>query len=226
VTGFTIGYSSRPSRVRIAGADHRYHARQEHCVLASGLTRDEALDLEEDVRHVFQGYPKYDKRNRRHVRSAGGSPRAMPAAKVHVVCLAWADRQSRAQHYARNRRTLRRLSAIGSSAAKVHTWIDDDRGYLGALRSKGSFVVALGKQNVHFHLAECSRVRTTRRASRPNPLTCNGRTKGTGKSLAALYRWAAKHCPKGLTSQKSWHICTCLKSRLHLVRSPTSSMGT
>ena len=56
----------------------------------------------------------------------------------------------------------------------------------------GHFVAAIGKQNVHFHSAQCRFARLVRPSDTSHPLTGNGRKKYTGGSLAALYRSASR----------------------------------
>jgi hypothetical protein len=202
VAGFTIGYSSGPPEKRVRGSDHRDHARTECMTLAKGLTRQQALDLEAELTAQFEHHPKYDKRGLRYTRSAGGGPQVPPDAPVHFVYLAWASVRGRSRHDAENRALLEAISRSGDPGARFYSWIDDDPGYLRALSAPGHFVAAIGKQNVHFHLAECRFARLVRPSDNPHPLTGNGRKKYTGESLAALYRSAKRNCPSKLAGQK------------------------
>jgi hypothetical protein len=138
-----------------------------------------------------------------------------PDALVHFVYLAWASVRGRTRHDAENRGLLEEISRSGAPVATVHSWIDDDLGYLRALSAPGHFVVAIGKQNVHFHLAQCRFARLARPSDNPHPLTGNGRKKYTGDSLAALYRSAEQNCPSKLAGQKDrWQVCHCLREKL------------
>jgi hypothetical protein len=196
VAGFTIGYCSGPPEKRVRGSDHRDHARTECMTLARGLTRRQALDLEAQLTAQFGHHPKYDERGLRYTRSAGGGPKVPPAAPVHFVYLAWASVQGRTRHDTQNRALLEEISRSGDPGTRVYPWIDDDQGYLLALSVPGHFVVAIGKQNVHFHVAQCRFARLARPSDNPNPLTGNGRKKYTGESLAALYRSGSKIAPQ------------------------------
>lgn len=215
VAGFTIGYSSGPLEKRMRGSDHRDHARTECMTLAEGLTRQQALDLEAQLTAPFAHHPKYDKRGLRYTRSAGGGPQVPPEARVHFVYLAWASVRGRTHHDAENRELLEAISRSGDPAARVYPWIDDDHGYLRALSASGHFVAAIGKQNVHFHVAQCRFARLARPSDHQHPLTGNGRKKYTGESLAALYRSAEQNCPSRLAAQKDrWQVCHCLRGSL------------
>jgi hypothetical protein len=216
VAGFTIGYCSGPPEKRVRGSDHRDHARTECMTLAKGLTRQQALDLEAELTAQFAHHPKYDKRGLRYTRSAGGGPQVPPDAPVHFVYLAWASVRGRTRHDTQNRALLVAISRSGDPGARVYSWIDDDPGYLRALLVAGHFVAAIGKQNVHFHAADCQGAPRTRPSSRSNPLTGNGRKKFTGASLAALHRAAEENCPRKLAGQQDrWHVCRqCLRGRL------------
>jgi hypothetical protein len=87
VAGFTIGYSSGPPDKRVRGSDHRDHARtEEHVILAGGLTRQQALDLEAQLTAQFEHHRKYDKRGLRYTRSAGGRA-ASAAGRAGPLCL-------------------------------------------------------------------------------------------------------------------------------------------
>ena len=216
VAGFTIGYSSGPPEKRVRGSDHRDHARTEEPItLARGLTRRQALDLEAQLTAQFEHHPEYDKRGLRYTRSAGGGPQVPPEAPVHFVYLAWASVRGRTRHDSENRALLEAISRSGDSGARVYSWIDDDPGYLRALSAPAHFVAAIGKQNVHFHLAQCRFARLARPSDNPHPLTGNGRKKYTGDSLAALYRAAEQNCPRKLAGQKErWQVCHCLREGL------------
>jgi hypothetical protein len=216
VAGFTIGYSSGPPGKRVRSSDHRDHARTEEPIaLAAGLTRRQALDLEAQLTAQFEHHPKYDKRGLRYTRSAGGGPQVAPDAPVHFVYLAWASVRGRTRHDAENRALLEAISRSGHPGARVFSWIDDDPGYLRALSAPGHFVAAIGKQNVHFHLAQCRFTHLGRPSDNPHPLTGNGRKKYTGESLAALYRAAEQNCPSKLAGQKDrWQVCHCLRDGL------------
>jgi hypothetical protein len=215
VAGFTIGYCSGPPEKRVRGSDHRDHARTECMMLASGLTRWQALDLEAQLTEQFRHHLKYDKRGLRYTRSAGGGPQVPPDAPVHFVYLAWASVRSRTHHDSKNRALLEAISRSGDPGARVYSWIDDDPGYLRALLPAGHFVAAIGKQNVHFHLAQCRFARLARPSDNPHPLTGKGRKKYTGESLAALYRSAEQNCPSKLACQKDrWQVCHCLRDGL------------
>jgi hypothetical protein len=215
VAGFTIGYCSGQPEKRVRGSDHRDHARTECLTLAGSLTRQEALDLEAQLTVQFKDHPKYDKRGVRYTRSAGGGPQVPPEAPVHSVYLAWASLRGRTRHDEDNGALLEAISKSGDPSATVHPWVNDDSGYLQALSAPGHFVVAIGKQNVHFHLAQCQFARLARPSANPHPLTGNGRKKYTGASLAALYRSADRNCPPKLASQKDrWQVCHCLRQEL------------
>jgi hypothetical protein len=188
VAGFTIGYSSGPPEKRVRGSDHRDHARTEEPItLDGGLTRRQALDLEALLTAQFEDHPKYDKRGLRYTRSAGGGSQVPPDSTVHFVYLAWASVSGRTRHDEENRALLDAISRSGDPKGKVYTWIDDDHGYLRAVSIPGHFVAAIGKQNVHFHLAQCRFARLARPSANLHPLTGNGRQKYTGESLVALY---------------------------------------
>jgi len=215
VAGFTIGYCSGPPEKRVRGSDHRDHARTECMMLASGLTRRQALDLEAQLTEQFKNRPNYDKRGVRPTRSAGGGPQVAPEAPVHSVYLAWASVSGRNQHDKENRAVLGAISKSGDPSATVHSWVDDDPGYLRALSAPGHFMVAIGKQNLHFHTADCRFARLARPSPTTHPLTGNGRKKYIGASLAALYRAAEQNCPPKLAGQKDrWQVCYCLRERL------------
>ena len=141
VAGFTIGYCSGAPEKRVRGSDHRDHARTECLTLAEGMTRQEALDLEAQLTARLKDHAKYDKKGVRPTRSAGGGPLAPPETPVH---------------------SLEAISKSGDPKGRVSWWIDDDPGYLQALSAPGHFVVAIGKQNVHFHLAQCQFARLAR----------------------------------------------------------------
>jgi hypothetical protein len=215
LAGFTIGYSSGPPEKRVRGSDHRDHARTEFITLAEGLTRRQALDREAQITAQLKHHPKYDKKDIRYTRSAGGGPRVPPDSLVY---LAWASVSGRTRHDEENRALQDEISRRGDPKARVYPWMDDDHGYLIALSVPGHFVVAIGKQNVHFHLAQCRFARLARRPSdNRHPLTGNGRKKYTGESLAALYRSAEQNCPRKLAGQKDrWQVCHCLHQRLAL----------
>jgi hypothetical protein len=169
------------------------------------------LDLEAQVTAQLKHHGNYDKKGIRYTRSAGGGPRVLPNSPVHVVYLAWASVSGRTRHDVENRALLDAISRCGDPKARVYPWIDDDHGYLIALSVPGHFVVAIGKQNVHFHVAQCRFARLARPSDNSNPLTGNGRKKYTGESLAALYLSAAQNCPKKLAGQKDrWQVCHCL----------------
>jgi len=215
VAGFTIGYCSGRPEKRVRGSDHRDHARTECLTLAEDMTRQEALDLEAQLTARFKDHAKYDKKGVRPTRSAGGGPHVPPTAPVHFVYLAWASVPGRARHDESNRALLGAISKSGDPKGRVSSWIDDDPGYLRALSAPGHFVVAIGKQNVHFHLAQCQFARLARPSARQHPLTGNGRKKYTGKSLAALYRSAEENSPRKLAGQKDrWQVCRCLRKDL------------
>jgi hypothetical protein len=215
VAGFTIGYCSGPPEKRVRGSDHRDHARTECMTLAKGLTRQQALDLEAQLTAQFEHHPKYDKRGLRYTRSAGGGPQVPQDAPVHFVYLAWASVCGRTRHDAENRALLEAISRSGDPGARVYSWIDDDPGYLSALLAPSRFVAAIGKQNVHFHIAQCRFAQLARPSDNPHPLTGNGRKKYTGESLAALYRSAEQNCPSKLAGQKDrWQVCHCLREKL------------
>jgi hypothetical protein len=216
VAGFTIGYSSGKPDKRVRGSDHRDHARtEEPIILAGGLTRRQALDLEAQITARLMHHLKYDKRGIRYTRSAGGGPQVPPDSPVHFVYLAWASVSGRTRHDDENRALLDAISRCGDPKARVYPWIDDDHGYLIALSAPGHFVMGIGKQNVHFHLAQCRFARLTRPSDNPHPLTGNGRKKYTGESLAALYRSVEQNCRQKLASQKDrWQVCHCLRERL------------
>jgi hypothetical protein len=187
VAGFTIGYSSGPPEKRVRGSDHRDHARTERPVtLTGGLNRQQALDLEAQLTALFKDDPKYDKQGLRYTRSAGGGPQVPPDAPVHFVYLAWASVRDRTRHDKENRALLEAISDSGDPSAMVYSWIDDDPGYLRALSVPGHFVAAIGKQNLHFHTADCRFAWLARPSPSTHPLTGNGRKKYTGASLAAL----------------------------------------
>jgi hypothetical protein len=171
------------------------------------------LDLEAPAH--LKCHPKYDKRGIRYTRSAGGGPQVPPASPVHVVYLAWASVSGRTRHDEGIRALLDAISRCGDPKDRVYPWIDDDHGYLIALSVPGHFVVAIGKQNVHFHLAQCRFARLARPSDNPHPLTGTGRKKYTGESLAALYRSAEQNCPRKLAGQKDrWQVCHCLRNVL------------
>jgi hypothetical protein len=216
VAGFTIGYSSGQPEKRVRGSDHRDHARtEEPIILAAGLTRRQALDLEAQITALLMHHPKYDKRGIRYTRSAGGGPQVPPDSLVHFVYLAWASVSGRTRHDDENLALLDAISRCGDPKTRVSPWIDDDHGYVLALSAPGHFVVAIGKQNVHFHLAHCRFARLARPSDNPHPLTGAGRKKYTGESLAALYRSAEQNCSPKLISQKDrWQVCHCLRKVL------------
>jgi hypothetical protein len=215
VAGFTIGYSSGSPEKRVRGSDHRDHARTEFITLAEGLTRQQALDLEAQITAQLKHHPKYDKKGIRYTRSAGGGPGVPPDSPVHVVYLAWASVSGRTRHDEENRALLDEISRRGDPEAGVYPWIDDDHGYLVALSAPGHFVMAIGKQNVHFHSAQCRFARLARPSDNSHPLTGKGRKKYTGESLAALHRSAEQNCPRKLAGQKDrWQVCHCLHAEL------------
>jgi hypothetical protein len=62
VAGFTIGYSSGKPDKRVRGSDHRDHARtEEPIILAGGLTRRQALDLEAQITARLMHHPNTTK---------------------------------------------------------------------------------------------------------------------------------------------------------------------
>jgi hypothetical protein len=222
VAGFTIGYCSGAPEKRVRGSDHRDHARTECLTLAEGMTRQEALDLEAQLTARLKDHAKYDKKGVRPTRSAGGGPLAPPETPVHSVYLAWASARGRTRHDENNRALLEAISKSGDPKGRVSWWIDDDPGYLQALSAPGHFVVAIGKQNVHFHLTQCQFARLARPSSNPHPLTGKGRRKYTGESLAALHRAAEENSPRKLAGQKDrWQVCHCLSKDL----APRSGRG-
>jgi hypothetical protein len=173
------------------------------------------LDLEAQITAQLKHHPKYDKKGIRYTRSAGGGPRVPPDSPVHLAYLAWASVSGRTRHDVENRALLDAIGTCGDPEARVYPWIDDDHGYLDAVSVPGHFVVAIGKQNLHFHLADCRFARLARPSSNRNPLTGNGRKKYTSESLAALYRSAEQNCPRKLAGQKDrWQVCHCLHQGL------------
>jgi hypothetical protein len=197
VGGFTIGYCSGRPEKRVRGSDHRDHARTECLRLATGLTRQEALDLEAQLTARLKDHAKYDKKGVRPTRSAGGGPLVPPEAPVHSVYLAWASVRGRTRHDTENRALLDAIRKSGDPKGRISSWIDDDPGYLRALSAPGHFVVAIGKQNVHFHLANASSL------GWPGPLATPTRSLATAVESIPARVWRPYTARQSKVARKS-----------------------
>jgi hypothetical protein len=214
---FAIGLSSKDAKVRVAGFDYRLHARTNHLTLASKLTLDQAKDLEKILQDKYRVDPLYAKKEKRYVRSGGGSPRETDELPIHNVYLAWAEKRDQRRLYRRNSSLLTTIGAVGSASARVVPWKDDDEGFRAALRNGPGYVVALGEKSVHFHTMACPKMKAARTGgANPNPLTGKRRIKAIAKSPAALYGWATKYSRAIQGPRKSWHVCRCLTLSLGL----------
>lgn len=95
VQEFMIGYTRRPLRFR-QGEYQRKHGYQYSVVLANGLTKDEAHQLEESIQHLIKSdkrlniYRKYnpERRDGRYYPSEGPTSQQQ-LDPLHSVYMAW-----------------------------------------------------------------------------------------------------------------------------------------
>jgi hypothetical protein len=208
VAGFTIGVTGGSIEKRIRKSDHFFKGRLDYVPLAAGLERITAFGLEKALQDALRRHLRYDKGDKRYSASGRG--------KTFSVYLAWRRSSWRPEDnpksLAANRERLAVIEQRYGSTAKVtpHT---SDRSFRAIRdRQPPCFVLAVGKERIHFHFSNCRWLWNTAGSSKENPLTGGGRHKYDSTSLMALMRTAeGAGLSDELADKDGWEICDCIR---------------